>query len=31
MSPEEQGPVPMSGYIVQFQLLNNEQAAGKLI
>lgn len=28
MSPEEQGPVPMSGYIVQFQLLSNEQAAG---
>ena len=28
MSPEEQGPVPMQGYIVQFQLLNPEQAAG---
>ena len=26
MSPEEQGPVPMQGYIVQFQVLN--QAAG---
>ena len=28
MAPEEQGPVGMHGYMVQFQIINNQLAAG---
>ena len=27
MAPEEQGPVPMMGYIVQFQILTADKVA----